>query len=106
MALRGKVPPKHSRICYSSAGKGLPAVGSRGISQIHTAQQTSQKSFIGKNIAGRQAVFEGFLGVGWGAFQGGLGLEELCGLIIGQAQGLVGLCGPILDFLFLLLGGS
>ena len=38
--------------CYSSEGKGFLAVGRQGLSQSHTAQQTSHKSFIEKTQEG------------------------------------------------------
>lgn len=71
------------------------------MTQNHSAQQTSHKGYIGRKkpewwllLLGREAsenrvedkVYIVFLG--GRAFQGGLGLKELCGLILRQTQGL------------------
>lgn len=71
------------------------------MTQNHSAQQTSHKRCIGRKkpewwllLLGREAsenrvedkVYIVFLG--GRAFQGGLGLKELCGLILRQTQGL------------------
>lgn len=79
--------------------KGILAVGSQEILRSHTEHQT-QMRFIGRvatcapfkqQRTGQNTGFMlGFFG-GWvGAFPGGLGLEVLCVLILGQTRGLVG----------------
>lgn len=92
-------PRKHWCKCYGSEGKGIPntcsdslsgkknvsagkgflAVGSQGISQSHTAQQISHKSFIGKDTKGRQALYRG----SWRELSRMNGIGGFCDLILG-----------------------
>lgn len=72
------------------------------MTQNHSAQQTSHKRCIGRKkpewwllLLGREASENGvedkvyIVFLGGRDFQGGLGLKELCGLILRQTQGLV-----------------
>ena len=75
---------------YSSEGNGSLAVGSQGIPRSHTTQQTSHKSFIGKDTRGWLPLLwqeaaggraEGRLYIGFG---GGRGFQELSRMGIGE----------------------
>lgn len=89
--------------CYGSDRKESYAVSQRqGIPQNHITQQTSHRRLLGgesQEVAasawtksnwelGRKSVFAELGRIN--AFQGGLGLNDLCGLNLGQAQGYLG----------------